>query len=137
MRPLRALRVSFLFQLFYFKFSEVQSVTSEQETAPRRRGIGQGRGERRQYTNRSGKAGHVSPAIVEKYLAGMHYPAEKKKLVVNAQNKAAPDDVMNLINKLPDKTYNSPIDITKEIGKISNLNFLFLISNQQIILLGL
>jgi hypothetical protein len=92
--------------------------TSEQETTPRRRGIGQGRGERRQYTNRSGKAGHVSPAIVEKYLAGMHYPAEKKRLVDNAQNKSAPDDVMNVINKLPDKTYNSPIDITKEMGKI-------------------
>ncbi|MCW4001380.1 MAG: DUF2795 domain-containing protein [Candidatus Bathyarchaeota archaeon] len=48
----------------------------------------------------------------------MHYPAEKKKLVSNAQGKDAPEDVMDLINKLPDKTYNSPIDITKEIGKI-------------------
>jgi hypothetical protein len=48
----------------------------------------------------------------------MHYPAEKQKLVNNAQNKEAPEDVMNLINKLPDKTYTSPIDITKEIGKI-------------------
>lgn len=91
---------------------------SEQETTTRRRGIGQGRGTRRQYTNRSGKAGHVSPAIVEKYLAGMHYPAEKKNLVDNAQNKEAPEDVMGLINKLPERTYNSPIDITKEIGKI-------------------
>jgi hypothetical protein len=60
----------------------------------------------------------VSPAIVEKYLAGMHYPAEKKNLVDKAQDKAAPDDVMDLLNKLPDKTYKSPIDITKEIGKI-------------------
>jgi hypothetical protein len=87
-------------------------------TTTRRRGIGQGRGTRRQYTDKSGKSGHVSPAIVEKYLGGMHYPAEKKNLVDNAQNKDAPDDVMDLINKLPDKTYNSPIDITKEIGKI-------------------
>jgi hypothetical protein len=55
---------------------------------------------------------------VEKYLGGMHYPAEKKKLVDNAQSKEAPGDVMDMINKLPDKTYNSPIDITKEIGKI-------------------
>jgi hypothetical protein len=55
---------------------------------------------------------------VEKYLAGMHYPAGKNKLVDNAQNNDAPEDVMNLINKLPSKTYNSPIDITKEIGKI-------------------
>jgi hypothetical protein len=83
-----------------------------------RRGIGQGRGTRRQYTDRSGKSGHVSPAIVEKYLAGMHYPAEKKKLVDNAQNKNAPNDVMNLITKLPEKTYTSPIDIAKEIGKL-------------------
>ena len=60
----------------------------------------------------------MSPAIVEKYLAGMHYPAEKKNLVNNAKNKDAPNDVMDLINKLPEKTYNSPIDITKEIGKI-------------------
>ncbi len=92
---------------------------NRQEThATRRRGIGQGRGTRRQYTNRSGKSGHVSPAIVEKYLAGVHYPSEKKNLVNNAQDKDAPDDVMDLLNKLPDKTYNSPIDITKEIGKI-------------------
>jgi hypothetical protein len=90
----------------------------EGETTTRRRGIGQGRGTRRQYTDKSGKSGHVSPAIVERYLAGMHYPAEKQKLVSNAQQKNAPGDVMNLINNLPDKTYNSPIDITKEIGKI-------------------
>ncbi|MCW4028330.1 MAG: DUF2795 domain-containing protein [Candidatus Bathyarchaeota archaeon] len=48
----------------------------------------------------------------------MHYPAEKKSLVNNAEGRDAPDDVMNIINKLPNKTYNSPIDITKEIGKI-------------------
>jgi hypothetical protein len=55
---------------------------------------------------------------VEKYLGGTHYPTEKKNLVNNATHKDAPKDVMNLINKLPDKTYTSPIDITKEIGKI-------------------
>ena len=93
--------------------------TSKQEsTAQRRRGIGQGRGTRRQYTDRSGKTGHVSPAIVEKYLAGMHFPAEKNKLISNAHSKDAPNDVINLINRLPEKTYTSPIDITKEIGKI-------------------
>lgn len=91
---------------------------SSQEIEARRKGIGQGKGTRRQYTNRSGKTGRVSPAIVEKYLAGVHYPTQKKNLVNNAQNKDAPGDVMNMINKLPDKTYNSPIDITKEIGKI-------------------
>jgi len=49
--------------------------------------------------DRSGKSGHISPAIVEKYLVGMHYPAEKKKLLDNAQNKDAPNDVLTLIKK--------------------------------------
>ncbi len=93
--------------------------TSRQDVVTsRRRGIGQGRGTRRQYTDRSGKTGRVSPAIVEKYLAGIHFPAEKKNLVDKATNKDAPDDVMDLLKKLPSKTYKSPIDITKEIGKI-------------------
>ncbi len=80
-------------------------------------GIGQGRGTRRQYTS-TGKTGHVSPAIVEKYLAGIHFPAEKKTLVDKATGNDAPKEVMGMLNKLPNKTYKSPIDITKEIGKI-------------------
>jgi hypothetical protein len=92
--------------------------TSKQTVTSTRREIGHGGGVRRPYTDRSGKSGHVSPAIVEKYLAGMHYPAEKQKLIDNAQNRDAPNEVLDLINKLPKKTYVSPIDITKEIGKI-------------------
>ena len=93
--------------------------TSKQAVQPaRRKGIGQGRGTRRTYTNRSGRAGHVSPAIVEKYLAGMHYPSPRKNLLDCARGKDAPNDVIDLLNKLPSKTYKSPIDITKEIGKI-------------------
>lgn len=93
-------------------------LTTSSQEATRRKGIGQGRGSRRQYTNKSGKSGHVSPAIVEKYLGGVHYPTPKQNLVNNAKGKGAPSDVMDLIGKLPDKTYTSPIDITKEIGKI-------------------
>jgi hypothetical protein len=96
----------------------VKSTSRQESETTRRRGIGQGKGTRRQYTDKSGKSGHVSPAIVERYLGGMHYPAEKSSLVNNAQKKGAPEDVMTLINKFPEKTYKSPIDITKEIGKI-------------------
>ena len=84
----------------------------------RRVGKGQGRDTQRRYTARSGKSVHVSPAVVEKFLAGMHYPAEKQSLVDKARGKAAPEDVMELLDKLPNKTYKSPIEITKEIGKI-------------------
>jgi hypothetical protein len=73
---------------------------------------------RKEYTDKSGKSGRVSPAIIEKYLAGIHYPAQKHDLVSNAKNNNAPDNVMRTIDRLPDKKYTSPIDITKEIGKI-------------------
>ena len=96
---------------------EVNS-TSQQETTPRRVGIGQGKGTRRQYTNRRGSSGHVSPAIVEKHLAGTHFPSERATLLSTAEKNDAPSDVIALLKKLPEKTYTSPIDITKEIGKI-------------------
>ncbi len=83
--------------------------TSKQETAARAR---------RQSTDHREKSRHVSPAVVEKYLAGIHYPAAKKKLIEHAQSNGAPPEVTDLIHKLPEKTYFSPIDITKEIGKI-------------------
>jgi hypothetical protein len=73
---------------------------------------------RKVYTDKSGKSGRISPAIIEKYLSGMHYPAQKKDLVNNAKNNKAPDNVLGFISKMPDKTYKSPIDVTKEIGKI-------------------
>lgn len=73
---------------------------------------------RKEYTDKSGKSGRVSPAIIEKYLAGIHYPAKKSSLVSIAKNNNAPDNVMKTIDRLPDKIYSSPIDITKEIGKM-------------------
>ena len=97
---------------------EVKQTSKQNTELTKSEELMQGTGTRRQYTNRSGKSGHISPAIVEKYLAGMHYPAERQKLIDNAQNKEAPGEVMNLLNKLPNKTYKSPIDITKEMGKI-------------------
>jgi len=92
---------------------------SRQDAAKsRHKGIGKCGETRRQYTSRARKPGRVSPALVEKYLAGIHFPAEKKNLVDKATDKDAPDDVMDMLNKLPTRIYKSPIDITKEIGKI-------------------
>ena len=70
------------------------------------------------HTGKGDKLVHISPAIVEKYPRGVHFPAERKKLINHAQSKAAPKNVITLLNKLPEKICTSPIDITKEIGKI-------------------
>lgn len=58
----------------------------------------------------------ASPIAVENFLKGLDFPADKKALVTKARSNHAPDDVMKTIQKLPEKSYNSPVDISKEIG---------------------
>ena len=61
----------------------------------------------------------ASPAEIQKRLGGMDYPASKKELINHAKNGGGEnDDVMKVLNKLPDKKYNSPVDVTKEVGNI-------------------
>lgn len=65
-----------------------------------------------------GAATKASPAAVERYLKGVDYPASKQDLVDHAQDQDAPDDVMHVIEQMADRTYNSPVDVSKEVGQI-------------------
>jgi hypothetical protein len=59
---------------------------------------------------------HVSsPVAVENYLKGIDFPASKEDLVNQAKSNHAPEDVVRTIQRLPDKEYGSPIDISKEM----------------------
>ena len=61
----------------------------------------------------------VSPAQIQQRLEGVDYPASKKDLINHAQNKGDGNkEVMNALNQLPEKDYNSPVDVSKEVGKI-------------------
>jgi hypothetical protein len=60
----------------------------------------------------------VSTGELQQYLHGIHYPANKSDLMKTAQGNKAPQDVMDLINKLPDQSYPSPADVNKAVGKI-------------------
>ncbi len=64
---------------------------------------------------RRGRSQMSSPVAVENYLKGIDFPADKKKLLQQARDNDAPDDVLRTIDKLPDKKYGSPIDISKEM----------------------
>ncbi len=59
-----------------------------------------------------------SPIRVQPFLKGARYPMSKKYIRETIVKENAPREVVNMIEKLPDKEYNSPIDITKEIGKL-------------------
>ncbi len=60
----------------------------------------------------------VSPAQVEYYLKGISFPANKKDIIQQAEDNGADKPVLNILESLRDKEYNSPIDISKAIGKM-------------------
>jgi len=58
----------------------------------------------------------VNPAMVEKYLAGVDYPAKRQDLIDQARANNADSDVMETLAILPDQTYHSPIDVSKAMA---------------------
>lgn len=61
---------------------------------------------------------NVSPAQIQERLGGIDYPASKQDLIEHARKGGKDDEVVQVLNKLKDKVYNSPVDVTKEIGKV-------------------
>ncbi|HEX4205932.1 MAG TPA: DUF2795 domain-containing protein [Ktedonobacteraceae bacterium] len=61
----------------------------------------------------------VSPKEVEKYLAGVDYPARKQDLIKRAEQNNAPQEVLDTIKRMPDETFNKPTDVAKAIGQFA------------------
>ncbi len=59
----------------------------------------------------------VKPVQVEKFLSGIDYPAKKDELVSQARDNGASNEVRQTLERLPEKTYNSPNDVSEEIGR--------------------
>lgn len=62
--------------------------------------------------------GGVSTAEVQEYLGGLDYPVDKSKLVDYARQRGAPEDVVDILNKIPERKYPTPAEVNQEIGKI-------------------
>ena len=58
-----------------------------------------------------------SPFRVQKYLAGLHYPARKAEVLERARERQADGQVMRLLVLLPDRPYESPIALSREVGR--------------------
>jgi hypothetical protein len=56
------------------------------------------------------------PIDVHLYLVGMHYPASKEDLVETARGGGADDDVLNALESLPDREYDSPDDVSSAVS---------------------
>lgn len=60
-----------------------------------------------------------SEADVQSYLDRMDYPAEKSDLLVRAREHKAPSEVIDMLEQLPEATYNSADHVQQSIGQLS------------------
>ena len=63
--------------------------------------------------------GGVSPADLQKFLAGVSYPATKDDLISIARRNSAPDEIMDAIGRLPQEKFRGPQEVQRAYGDIA------------------
>ncbi|MGY8526952.1 DUF2795 domain-containing protein [Paracidovorax citrulli] len=68
----------------------------------------------------SGKGGSQdpSPIDVQKSLKGLDFPASKEDILSKAQEGGASEDILAELEQIPEREYQTPADISKELGKL-------------------
>lgn len=56
---------------------------------------------------------------VQKFLAGMDYPATRDELVEHAKGRDADDGVLAALREIPDRRYEGPSGVSKEVNRAS------------------
>jgi len=64
-------------------------------------------------------------AIVNQVLNTLPYPISEDNLVQLAQQYGANDQIVSMLERLPDKTFNSPQEIQDAFGNFGNLGGMF------------
>lgn len=60
----------------------------------------------------------VNPVQLQKDLKGMNYPASKQDLIKHAQKHGAAENIRLVLEKLPDRQYDAPTEVSKAVGQI-------------------
>jgi Protein of unknown function (DUF2795) len=60
---------------------------------------------------------NMSPAELEKFLKGVNYPARKEDLVKYVKQEM--QQITNVLQQLPEETYNRPTDVAKAFGEVA------------------
>ena len=78
------------------------------------RAIGRHRGT----TSTSRSSAKANPVAVQKFLEGVGYPTGKRDLVSKARSQRASSEVRKTLDRLPDKRFKSPTEVSEAIGKL-------------------
>lgn len=60
----------------------------------------------------------ANPIELQEYLGGLEYPANKEQIRERAREEGADKDILDLIDRLPDQKYKSPVDVSKAVGDL-------------------
>ena len=53
---------------------------------------------------------------VQKYLSGVDYPVRRDDLLEKAKSENAPDEVLSALEGLPDREFESPVQVSEAIS---------------------
>lgn len=59
-----------------------------------------------------------SASAIQLFLKGVDYPANKQKLLQAAKTNGAPQNVIDVMNKLPDRSFNQANEVEEAFGQI-------------------
>lgn len=59
-----------------------------------------------------------NPVQVQKFLGGLDYPAAKHDIVEKARQEGADENILEALEKIPDRDYASPVAVSREVGKL-------------------
>jgi hypothetical protein len=62
--------------------------------------------------------GTVSAIDVSKNLSGIDFPADKTHLVEYARSRNAGEDVIHVLEKMPEREYRTMADVEKGFGEL-------------------
>jgi len=54
-------------------------------------------------------------------LSQVQFPISKANLIQSAQQHGANDQIIGQLQRLPDKTFNSPLDLQSKLGGLGNI----------------
>ena len=57
-----------------------------------------------------------NPIEVQRYLGGIDYPASKQTIIETAEDSGAGDDVLEALERLPERDYDDPTDVSSELS---------------------
>ena len=59
----------------------------------------------------------LTPFRIQKFLGGLRYPARKSQVLERARQRGADEDVMAALRRLPDRAWDSPISLSRDVGR--------------------